>query len=149
MNKMSKFILKIFNSFNSFNNFYIIVIIFFILAISLFYFIKINNNSSKLSETFNLSESYILKEGLETENQSKLNIKMDFASSFCDEAIKGGDILSKCGALTNTNCNATSCCVWTKDKCVPGDADGPTFNTDENGKTKDIDYYYYKNKRYP
>jgi hypothetical protein len=31
---------------------------------------------------------------------------------------------------------------------VAGGARGPTFNTDENGKTNNLDYYYYQNKCY-
>jgi hypothetical protein len=31
-------------------------------------------------------------------------------------------------------------------KCVAGGAGGPTFNSDSNGKTKELDYYYFQNK---
>jgi hypothetical protein len=34
------------------------------------------------------------------------------------------------------------------DTCVAGNERGPTYNTDDNGKTKAIDFYYYQNKRY-
>ena len=33
-------------------------------------------------------------------------------------------------------------------KCAAGNESGPTFNTDKNGKTKNIDYYYYQSKCY-
>jgi len=114
-----------------------IIFVILILAMFIFYLIKYSKRNKGSEFT----------EGLEPMNEKEMKIKFDFASSFCDEANKV-DTISKCGSLTNKNCNATSCCVWTKDKCVPGDASGPTFNTDENGKTKDIDYYYYKNKCY-
>ena len=72
------------------------------------------------------------------------------ADAFC-ESYKGssGGLNSACGNLTNKNCNATSCCVLTSDKkCVAGNANGPTYNTDNNGKTINLDYYYYQNKCY-
>lgn len=55
-----------------------------------------------------------------------------------------------CNKLTRDNCLATSCCVYAKmdgiEKCHSGDINGPTFRRDGNGKTKDIDYYYFRNK---
>ena len=57
-----------------------------------------------------------------------------------------------CNDLTRDNCLATSCCVYAKiednESCYAGGEDGPTFKRDENGKTKDIDFYWYKNKCY-
>ena len=54
-----------------------------------------------------------------------------------------------CNRLTKKNCNSTSCCVWLKgDTCVAGGAHGPTYNTNDNGKTITHDYYYYQNKCY-
>lgn len=72
------------------------------------------------------------------------------ADAFC-ETYKGasGNLNTACEKLTNKNCNATSCCILTNErKCVAGNADGPTFNTDSNGKTINLDYYYYQNKCY-
>jgi len=72
------------------------------------------------------------------------------ADAFC-ESYKGssGDLNTACGKLTNKNCNSTSCCILTSDKkCVAGNADGATYNTDDNGKTINLDYYYYQNKCY-
>jgi hypothetical protein len=70
--------------------------------------------------------------------------------SFCEHHRGSSHVLEEsCGKLTQRNCNSTSCCVWTSnDKCVAGKATGPTFNTDDNGKTKNLDYYYYQNKCY-
>jgi secreted trypsin-like serine protease len=68
--------------------------------------------------------------------------------AFC-ESHRGssGTLDGSCGKLTKNNCNSTSCCVWTSDdKCVAGDAGGPTFNTGANGKTNSLDYYYFHNK---
>jgi len=72
------------------------------------------------------------------------------ADAFC-ESYKGssGELNSACGELTNKNCNSTSCCILTSDKkCLAGSADGPTYNTDDNGSTVNLDYYYYQNKCY-
>jgi len=51
--------------------------------------------------------------------------------------------------LTKYNCGLTSCCVWTdENKCKAGNKSGPIFNSDENGKTKTNELYYFKNKCY-
>jgi hypothetical protein len=55
-----------------------------------------------------------------------------------------------CSGMTKDNCLATSCCVYAlmdgKEQCHSGDINGPTFKRDKNGKTKNIDYYYFRNK---
>jgi hypothetical protein len=54
-----------------------------------------------------------------------------------------GQLNTACGHLTNKNCSKSGCCILTSgQKCVAGNADGPTYNTDN------IDYYYYQNKCY-
>jgi hypothetical protein len=73
------------------------------------------------------------------------------ADGFC-ESHKGDRtrLQDSCSELTKDNCMATSCCVYAKmkgkEQCHSGDEHGPTFRRDDNGKTHDIDYYYYKNK---
>jgi hypothetical protein len=77
-------------------------------------------------------------------------IPMSKSQAFCD-VHKGssGSLDESCGGLTKGNCNETSCCVWTSDqKCAAGGIDGPTFNSDANGKTKQLDYYYFQGKCY-
>ena len=86
-------------------------------------------------------------EALELPNTS---IPMSKSKAFCD-VHKGssGSLDESCGRLTKGNCNDTSCCVWTSDqKCAAGGADGPTFNTNTNGSTKQLDYYYFQGKCY-
>ena len=60
------------------------------------------------------------------------------------------NLQNSCSKLTKNNCLATSCCVYAlmdgREQCHSGDINGPTFKRDDNGKTKDIDYYYYRNK---
>ena len=85
-----------------------------------------------------------IKEGL---NDSLSTNKAD---AFCKSNSSSSNSLNqKCNQLTNSNCGLTSCCVWTSDqKCVVGGSGGPTFNSDDKGKTKNLDYYYYQNKCY-
>ena len=68
--------------------------------------------------------------------------------AFC-ESNTGFQQETACSKLTNYNCNLTSCCVWTSDnKCKAGTVKGPTFNSDSNGKTLPLDYYYFQNNCY-
>ncbi len=78
------------------------------------------------------------------------NIIMNKSDAFCENHLgSSGTLDESCGKLTQDNCNTTSCCVWTStNKCMAGNETGPTFNTDSNGKTKDLDYYYFQNKCY-
>ena len=76
------------------------------------------------------------------------SIPMSKSQAFCD-VHKGssGTLDESCGRLTRENCNDTSCCVWTSNKkCAAGGVDGPTFNTNTNGATKQLDYYYFQGK---
>ena len=78
------------------------------------------------------------------------SIIMDKNNAFC-ESHRGssGALNDACGKLSKNNCLSTSCCVWTSDqKCLAGDANGPTFNSDSNGKTKDLGYYFFQDKCY-
>ena len=76
------------------------------------------------------------------------SIIVDKSVAFC-ETHRGssGTLDESCRKLTKNNCNSTSCCVFTSDdKCLAGGAQGPTFNSDSNGKTKALDYYYFQGK---
>lgn len=77
-------------------------------------------------------------------------IPMSKSQAFCD-VHKGssGSLDETCSKLTRGNCDDVSCCVWVSNqKCTAGGIDGPTFNTDTNGKTKQLDYYYFQGKCY-
>ena len=76
------------------------------------------------------------------------SIAINANDAFCEsQRGSSGSLDGSCGKLTKNNCNSTSCCVWTSDdKCVAGDAGGPTFNTNADGKTNSLDYYYFHNK---
>ena len=77
-------------------------------------------------------------------------IPMSKSQAFCDvHKGSGGSLDESCSRLTRGNCLDTSCCVWTSNqKCAAGGIDGPTFNSDANGKTKQLDYYYFQGKCY-
>ena len=130
-----KFILKVF----------IFVLLFFALIV----FINstgLNLNSKQPSKKL---LQVVTLEGL-TNSKPGVSIIVNKSDSFCQHHVGSSSTLQEsCGKLTENNCNSTSCCVWTSNnKCLAGKANGPTFNTDSNGKTKNLDYYYYQNKCY-
>lgn len=93
---------------------------------------------------FNLNEPDIPKktfhEGLDTILPSN--------QAFC-EINKGFKLEQSCNDLTKQNCGLTSCCIWSSDnKCKAGNKSGPIFNSNSNGKTNSLDYYYFQNKCY-
>lgn len=128
-----KYILKVF------------IIVFLILSLIVFVnAIRLNlNEESKPKKLLQVVTIEAL-ENLSTD------IPMSASEAFC-EVHKGssGTLDESCGRLTRGNCNDTSCCVWTSNqKCAAGGVDGPTFNTDTNGATKQLDYYYFQGKCY-
>ena len=79
-------------------------------------------------------------------NKPDTSINMSPVDDFCKS--NSASLKESCGKLTKKNCNATSCCVMLNGKkCVAGNQDGPTFQT-ESGQDIPIDYYYYQNKCY-
>jgi hypothetical protein len=69
-------------------------------------------------------------------------------AAFCENYRGSSNSLNEeCLKLTQRNCLSTSCCVYTSEaKCLAGGKGGPTFNSDINGKTKNLDYYYYQDQ---
>ena len=71
----------------------------------------------------NINFKQFFREGMDT------NLLLDKSDAFC-ENYRGssGKLNEACGKLTNNNCNSTSCCVLSNDKCVAGNTrDGPTY----------------------
>lgn len=65
------------------------------------------------------------------------------ANAFCDLYRGSSSTLNtECKKLTQKNCNETSCCVFTNNKCVAGGPNGPTYNSDSNGNTSRAKYYF-------
>lgn len=72
--------------------------------------------------------------------------------NFCKSHGSKKELESSCKTLSKKNCTATSCCVYAKldgdERCYAGDKHGPIYKYDKNGKTNNLDYYYYKDKCY-
>ena len=90
----------------------------------------------------------MLLEGMENPPPPDTSIIMNKSDAFCEYHRGNSGVLeTSCEKLTQKNCNSTSCCVWAcPGKCLAGGAGGPTFNTNKNGKTNDLDYYYFQGK---
>jgi len=73
-----------------------------------------------------------------------------FGDGFCQTAGTNPEMVNnKCNTLTSESCNQTDCCIFINgNKCVAGDANGPTITTDVNGNDIDYAYYSYKNQCY-
>jgi len=129
-----KFILKVL----------LIVVIIFAL-ISFISFIGVNLDTPDIPKKL---QQVVTIEGLQ--NPPNTSIVMNKSDAFCEKHRgSSGSLNDECAKLTDKNCGATSCCVLVNGKkCAAGNADGPTFNTDSNGKTKNLDFYYYKSKCY-
>ena len=82
------------------------------------------------------------------------NIDFSGANSFC-ESYRGNssNLNVACKGLTDENCSSTSCCVLVQGQngntCMAGNATGPTFKKDADGKLISMDTYYYEGKKYP
>ena len=124
------------------------IFIFVFLILSLIIFI----NTSGLNLNYKKQKKLLQVVTIEGLENIDTNIILPSAKSnaFC-ETHRGssGALYKSCNSLTQNNCNSTSCCVWTSDiKCVAGGIKGPTFNSESNGQTKKLDYYYFQNKCY-
>jgi hypothetical protein len=128
------------------NNFKFVLKVFIVILIIFALIVFVNTSGLDLNNT-NTNKKLVNVVTIEGMNNP---ILLNSNDAFCESHRGSSNILEKsCEKLTQHNCNSTSCCVWTSDnKCLAGSAKGPTFNTDENGKTKNLDYYYYQNKCY-
>ena len=76
---------------------------------------------------------------------------LNLEAGFCKSHEGNRNELNKsCGELTKNSCVSTDCCVYAKmsgeEKCFSGDEHGPTFRRNSDGKTYDVDYYFFKDK---
>ena len=114
--------------------------IFVLLILALMNIMGINLNSTYVSQNDSLLEG--LQPGTLGIQPGTLNLATG-ANSFCESYRGSSNTLNTaCGRLTEKNCNETSCCVFTNNKCVAGGANGPTYNTDINSNTSTADYYF-------
>lgn len=119
----------------------ILIIIIFVFGL----LVIININDLDLNSP--ISESKLVQEvTVETLDMMDEEVKLNLADSFCKSYLgKTTELEGGCNQLTKTNCEKSSCCIFT-DKCVAGGLDGPTYKTDNNGKLITIDTYYYLGK---
>jgi len=101
-------------------------------------------------DTMNGSSMQDTKENIE-------RMKLNPVESFCESYLGNAQELeTACNQLTETNCAQAKCCVFrnsgangqngvngVKGKCVAGNLQGPTYNTDKDGKLITMDSYYY------
>ena len=114
--------------------------IFVLLILALMNIMGINLNSTYVSQNDSLLEG--LQPGTLGIQPGTLNLATG-ANSFCESYRGSSNTLNTaCGRLTEKNCNETSCCVFTNNKCVAGGANGPTYNSDSNGNTSTAKYYF-------
>ena len=92
------------------------------------------------------SQNNSLLEGLQPGTLIQPDTRQDLATganAFCDLYRGSSSTLNtECKKLTQKNCNETSCCVFTNNKCVAGGPNGPTYNSDSNGNTSRANYYF-------
>ena len=111
--------------------------IFVFLILAVMNILGINLNDASESRINSLFEGFVLDIQPGTQNLAT------GANAFCDLYRGSSNRLNnECGRLTYKNCNETSCCVFTNNKCVAGGANGPTYNSDSNGNTSTADYYF-------
>jgi hypothetical protein len=114
--------------------------IFVLLILALMNILGINLNTSYGSQNDSLLEG--LQPGTLDIQPGTQNLATG-ANAFCESYRGSSNTLNiECGRLTEKNCNETSCCVFTNNKCVAGGANGPTYNSDSNGNTSTADYYF-------
>jgi hypothetical protein len=114
--------------------------IFVLLILAVINILGINLNHDSVSQNNSLLEGLQPGTlGIQPDTQNLLT----GANAFCESYRGSSSTLNiECGRLTEKNCNETSCCVFTNDKCVAGGANGPTYNSDSNGNTSTADYYF-------
>ena len=112
--------------------------IFVLLILALMNILGINLNNAYESQNNSLIEG--LQPGTLNIQPGTLNLSTG-ANAFC-ESYRGSsnNLNNVCKKLTKKNCNETSCCVFTDNKCVAGGANGPTYNSDSNGNTSTAKY---------
>jgi hypothetical protein len=114
--------------------------IFVLLILAIMNILGINLKENDVSQNNSLLEGF---EADTLEIQPGTQNLATGANAFCD-LYRGSSsrLNNECRRLTEKNCNETSCCVFTNNRCVAGGANGPTYNTNSNGKTISADYYF-------
>ncbi len=90
--------------------------------------------------------SFVTVDNCSAQSLNHSDYKVDICTKYAGDY---ETINKKCNALSNESCNYISCCVLLNgSKCVAGDANGPTYLTDQ-GNAIDYNYYRHRGKVYP
>jgi len=95
-------------------------------------------------ETVNTIEPFEIQEYEQNIENQLSNSSHNFCESYLGQST---GLEESCNQLTKTHCGEVKCCVYGNGKCVAGDANGPTYKTDKDGKLITMDSYYYLGKR--
>ena len=109
---------------------------------------KNDTTETDTTETDTTTETEDTSQPVPPPEPSKPDTTMNMSpvDNFCKSS--SDSLKESCTKLTKKNCNETSCCIMLNGKkCVAGNQDGPTFQTD-SGEDITVDYYYYQNKCY-
>ena len=123
------------------NKYLNILIIFLLFSILLVLYNKYSRSCKKI-----VTESMTILD----ETDELVEDMTDGSKNFCRENQEDPvNMNTKCAILSNANCKMSECCALVNDdKCMAGDANGPVFKNDSDGKSIPIDSYYYMNKCY-
>lgn len=100
-----------------------------------------------------ISEKVFTYEGFDNLQENiDNNILKPSNESICDNTLGEShktEIL--CSKMSKSKCSYLPCCVLAsingKEECVSGNSSGPIYHTDDKGNNRNIDYYYYLNKK--
>ena len=115
-----------------------------VVIIVLFMLVVINIKGLDLNEPKPDSKlvQQVTVETFDNDDENLVNDMLNSANNFCKSFIGDSNALEQsCNTLTRDNCANVECCVLdgTKNKCVAGDINGPTYKTTS-------DNYYYLGK---
>jgi len=119
-----------------------------IVIVVLFLLVLINIKGINLNEPKPKSK-LVQKVTVETFDIQESDEKLILSSSenFCESYLGQSSELAKaCNQLTEKKCGEVKCCIYGNGKCLAGDINGPTYNTDKDGKLITMDSYYYLGK---
>jgi hypothetical protein len=140
------------NIFLNENFIYIAIII--LVIFGLLVYINYNNIELDKPQSKKLIQTVTVETFGNPSDELVQNIDFSGANSFC-ESYRGNssNLNIACKGLTDENCSSTSCCVLVQGQngntCMAGNATGPTFKKDADGKLISMDAYYYEGKKYP
>ena len=122
------------------------ILMLMLILLGILAFIKISGINMNPTVHRELKKEVVYENFDNDEGKKLMNIIRE--PGFCKHHVGNGQNLEEaCNKLGKKSCDSVSCCVRVhKHGCVAGDRHGPTFRTDKDGNSIDVDYYYYKGK---